>query len=209
MSSTPITIGRTEGKEVEPSVSTGRSGSSTTASSAGHKMSLEPPSSPPMESRCLFVDVGDVAVSNSSADVLKTSAPVGSCVAVCLWEPEAGVAGLLHFLWPDSKLNPEQAESQPARFADTGLLLLFDRAGRFGATKGRCKVWLVGGADIADREGSDKWAKRNVLAARSVLWKAGILLDGEDVGGTKARRATVSVTDGQLTVKVEEVEKET
>ena len=158
------------------------------------------------ESRWLMVDVGRMAVTNSTKDVLATSAPVGSCVAVCLWEPDAQVSGLLHFLWPDSKLDPDQARTQPATFADTGLLLLFDEAGRYGANKNRCKVWLVGGAQIPDREGADKWAKRNLLAARSALWKAGILLNGEEVGGNKARRATLSVTDGQLFVKIEEVE---
>jgi chemotaxis protein CheD len=55
------------------------------------------------------VEAGEVLVSKAAADVLTTSAPVGSCVAVCLWDPTSGVGGLLHFLWPDSKLNPEQA----------------------------------------------------------------------------------------------------
>ena len=177
-----------------------------TTSDAGGEDQLMSALSSSGQSRWLMVDVGSMAVSNSARDVLATSAPVGSCVAVCLWEPDAKVSGLLHFLWPDSKLNPEQAESQPATFADTGLLLLFDEAGRYGADKARCKVWLVGGAHIPDREGADKWAKRNLLAARSALWKAGILLNGEAVGGTKARRATLSVADGQLFVKVEELE---
>ena len=181
------------------------SGPSKTTPSAGEEPLVAALSSSG-ESRWLMVDVGNMAVSNSAQDVLATSAPVGSCVAVCLWEPEAQVSGLLHFLWPDSKLNPEQAESQPATFADTGLLLLFDEAGRIGANKARCKVWLVGGAQIPDRDGADKWAKRNLLAARSALWKAGILLNGEEVGGTKARRATLSVSDGKLFVKIEEVE---
>jgi chemotaxis protein CheD len=158
------------------------------------------------KSEWLMVDVGGVAVSNSTDDVLSTSAPVGSCVAVCLWEADAKVSGLLHFLLPDSKSDPTAAESKPAAFADTGLMLLLDEATRFGAKKSRCKVWLIGGAQVGDREGSDKLAKRNVLAARSALWKAGILLDREEVGGTKPRKATLSVADGQLFVKVEELE---
>lgn len=159
----------------------------------------------PQESRWLKVNIGSMAVSNKASDVLTTTAPVGSCVAVCLWEPDAGVAGMLHFELPDSKLDPAQAESQPATFADTGLVLLLDEAAQMGATKGRCKVWLIGGAQIPDRDGYDKWAKRNILAARSVLWKAGVLLDGEQVGGTKARTAILSVSDGTLSVKVDDV----
>jgi chemotaxis protein CheD len=146
------------------------------------------------------VNAGAVVVSKAAADVLTTSAPVGSCVAVCLWDPTSGVGGLLHFLWPDSKLNPEHAGTAPACFADTGVQLLFDQAAAMGAVKGRCKVRLVGGAEIPDREEADRWAKRNLLAVRSVLWRSGVFLEGEEVGGTKARRATLTVSNGELLV---------
>jgi len=156
------------------------------------------------ETRWRQVNAGEVVVSRAAADVLTTSAPVGSCVAVCLWDPTSGVGGLLHFLWPDSKLNPERAGSAPACFADTGVQMLFDQAAQMGAVKGRCKVRLVGGAEIADREQADRWAKRNLLAVRSVLWRSGVFLEGEEVGGTKARRATLTVSNGELLVGLHE-----
>lgn len=160
--------------------------------------------SPHGETRWRKVEAGEVVVSRTAADVLTTSAPVGSCVAVCLWDPSSGVGGLLHFLWPDSKLNPEQAESAPACYADTGVRLLFEQAGLMGADKGRCKVRLVGGAEIPDRDQAGHWAKRNLLAVRSVLWRNGVFLDGEEVGGTKARRATLTVSNGEVLVGLHE-----
>lgn len=158
----------------------------------------------PIETEWRRVGVGDVIVSQNARDLLTTDGPVGSCVAVYLWDPESRVGGLLYFEWPDSKLDPDRARTDPAAFADTGVLLLFERAGLMGATKGRCKVRLVGGADVRDRKESDRWAKRNVLAARSVLWRSGILLEGEEVGGTKSRKATLSVSDGQMSVVLDE-----
>jgi chemotaxis protein CheD len=152
------------------------------------------------EARFRPVNAGEVIVSKTAADVLTTSAPVGSCVAVCLWDPTSGVGGLLHFLWPDSKANPERAGTAPACFADTGVQMLFDQASAMGAVKGRCKVRLVGAAEIPDREEADRWAKRNLLAVRSVLWRSGVFLEGEEVGGTKARRATLTVSNGELLV---------
>src|SRR5262245_24071143 len=156
------------------------------------------------ETRWRQVNAGEVVVSKAAADVLTTSEPVGSCVAVCLWDPASGVGGLLHFLWPDSKLNPERAGNAPACFADTGVQLLFDQAAAMGAVKGRCKVRLVGGAEIPDREQADRWAKRNLLAVRSVLWRSGVFLEGEEVGGTKARRASLTVSNGELLVGLHE-----
>jgi chemotaxis protein CheD len=150
------------------------------------------------------VGVGDIVVSQNAKDLLTTHGPVGSCVAVYLWDPESRVGGLLHFEWPDSATDPTRAESEPAIFADTGVLLLLEHAGLMGAAKGRCKVRLVGGADIRDRAESDRWAKRNVLAARKVLWRSGIFVEGEEVGGTKARKATLAVSDGQLSVVLED-----
>jgi chemotaxis protein CheD len=154
--------------------------------------------------RRVGVGVGDVVVSQNARDLLTTNRPVGSCVAVYLWDPESRVGGVLHFEWPDSKSDPSRAQAEPAVFADTGVMLLLERAGLMGAAKGRCKVRLVGGADIRDRAESERWAKRNILAARSVLWRSGIFVDGEEVGGTKARKATLSVSDGQLSVVLDE-----
>jgi chemotaxis protein CheD len=150
------------------------------------------------------VGVGDVVVSQNVKDLLTTNGPVGSCVAVYLWDPESRVGGLLHFEWPDSTTDPMRAETEPAVFADTGVMLLLERAGLMGAAKGRCKVKLVGGADIRDRAESERWAKRNVLAARKVLWRSGIFVEGEEVGGTKARKATLAVSDGQLSVVLDD-----
>ena len=154
------------------------------------------------EPRCRPVNAGEVVVSKAAADVLTTSAPVGSCVAVCLWDPTSGVGGLLHFLWPDSKLNPEQAGTR-RRASPTPACSCSSIRRRHGRRERRCKVRLVGGAEIADREQADRWAKRNLLAVRSVLWRSGVFL-GEEVGGTKARRATLTVSNGEVLVGLHE-----
>ena len=59
------------------------------------------------------------------------------------------MAGLLHFLLPESRINPTRALEQPAAFADSGIPLLFQTAYKFGLQKTRCIVKLVGGAEAA------------------------------------------------------------
>jgi len=156
--------------------------------------------------RILRVGIGEFAVSNNEDDTLATVA-LGSCVAVCLWEPKARVAGLLHFLLPDSTLNPARAEREPAVFADTGIAQLFHAAYGLGAHKARCQIRLVGGAEIGGpkptAEGVFNVGRRNVIAARGILWRNGVLVDGEDIGGTAPRTLAVSVTDGRVTVKTD------
>jgi chemotaxis protein CheD len=151
--------------------------------------------------RRFVVGIGEFAVSNDRESLIVTHA-LGSCVAICLWDPIAGVAGLVHVLLPDSRINPPRAQQQPAAFADTGIPLLFRTAYQYGVDKARCVVRLVGGADVTGIgmgvEGSI--GKRNVLAARNLLWKNGVLVQSDSIGGTQARTVTMSVADGRVQV---------
>jgi chemotaxis protein CheD len=156
--------------------------------------------------RVLRIGIGEFVVSNSEQDVITTVA-LGSCVAVCLWEPEAKVAGMLHFMLPDSKLSSERAQVQPAAFADTGIPLLFRAAYNLGAQKKRCLVRLIGGAELGGPksptlEGVFNVGPRNVLAARGVLWRNGIMTHGESVGGGAARSVSLPVADGRVAVRI-------
>jgi chemotaxis protein CheD len=146
-------------------------------------------------------------VSDNPRDVL-TAIALGSCVGVCLWDPSRRIVGLLHFMLPESKVNKERATYQPAAFADTGITLLFQKAYELGAQRKMCSVRLVGGADLtgtgaADPDGIFNVGRRNILAARQVLWRNGVMISGEAVGGTTARSISVSVLDGKVTVKTE------
>jgi len=154
--------------------------------------------------RRLTVDAGSFVLSNRPDEEIATAVPVGSGVLVCLTSDSAGLAALLHFAQPDSAKEPRDAAGQPARYADTGLALLFEETERLGAAVSRCKVRLVGAATVPGQTGSDKVAKRNLLAARSTLWRRGVFLDGEEVGGSRARRATVTVEGGKLIVELDE-----
>ena len=154
--------------------------------------------------RRLTVDAGSFVLSTRRDEEIATSGPVGSGLLVCLTNDTAGLAALLHFARPDSAKEPGDAARRPAQYADTGLALLFEATERLGVAASRCKVRLVGAASVPGQTESDKTAKRNLLAARGALWRRGVFLDGEDVGGSKARRATVTVDGGQLIVEFEE-----
>lgn len=147
----------------------------------------------------LVVGIGEFAVSNRKDDVIITHA-LGSCIAVCIWDPTNFVAGLLHFLLPDSRINPQRAKDQPAAFADTGIPMLFQAAYQQGLQKSRCMVRLVGGAEVAGSGATFDIGKRNILAAKNMLWRNGVLIKGEDVGGKAVRTVNLFVGDGRLQI---------
>ena len=149
--------------------------------------------------RRYVVGIGEFAVSNAKDDVIITHA-LGSCIAVCIWDPTNLVAGLLHFLLPDSRINPQRAKGQPAAFADAGIALLFQTACQHGLQKNRCIVRLAGGAEVAGHGASFDIGKRNILAAKTMLWRHGVLIAAEDVGGRAVRTVNLHAADGRLQI---------
>jgi chemotaxis protein CheD len=156
------------------------------------------PTWPPPTRR--VIGIGELAVSNEPGSIIATHA-IGSCIAVCVFDPVAAVAGMLHFLLPESQINASRAEQQPAAFADTGIPLLFQTAYEYGLDKKRAIVKLVGGAEIAIPGGTPfTTGRRNALAAKNLLWRNGVFVSAEDVGGTEARTVHLSISDGRLQV---------
>ena len=145
----------------------------------------------------VVVGMADCQVSNVGDDVLVTYA-LGSCIAVTIYDPVAGVAGMLHYMLPEAKLSPAKAEENPYMFADTGIPRLFRRAYECGADKRRLIVRVAGGAQVMDQEGVFNIGKRNYLALRKILWKAGVLVQAEDVGGTNSRTVRLEVGSGRF-----------
>jgi chemotaxis protein CheD len=158
--------------------------------------------------RKVVIGIGELAVSKQREDVIVTHA-LGSCVAVCIFDPASGVAGMLHFLLPEGNINPDRARKQPGVFADTGIPLLLQTMAQHGFGKRRAVVKLVGGAEMNPAGAAPfSTGRRNVLAAKNLLWRSGMFVSGHDTGGSAARTAYLSVTDGRLTIFTDQTSKE-
>ena len=147
------------------------------------------------------VGVGDLAVSGKQGEELITFS-LGSCVGVAIWDSAAKVAGLLHVMLPESKLNPQRAQKQPGVFADTGLPLLFKTAYKLGAKKNRTRVVVVGGSQVMDSAGHFNIGKRNYTAVRKMFYRNNVLVDAEDVGGNVNRTLAIQVDSGKVWIKI-------
>ena len=145
----------------------------------------------------IVVGVADCQISNGRDDVLVTYA-LGSCIAVAIHDPVAGVGGMLHFMLPESGIDRSKAEKNPYMFADTGIPLLFRRAYERGADKRRLVVRAAGAARVMDAQDVFKIGQRNYLAMRKILWKAGVLVQAEDVGGSTSRTLRMEVGSGRV-----------
>jgi chemotaxis protein CheD len=89
-------------------------------------------------------------------------------------------------------------------FVDTGVPELFRACYRAGARKERLIVKVVGGAFTGEGDKPDNFqvGKRNVLTLKKLLWKNGVILRAEDVGGQRVSRTVfLRVTTGEVVVK--------
>jgi len=147
----------------------------------------------------LVVDIADLKVSDDPNAVIVTYA-LGSCIAVILHDPAHGIGGMLHYMLPSSRASPEKAARKPGMFANTGIPLLFQSMYALGSSKSDLVVKIAGGGAMYDDNGTFNIGKRNYTVLRKILWKAGVLIDTEDVGGTKSRTVRLHIGDGRVTV---------
>jgi chemotaxis protein CheD len=148
----------------------------------------------------VVIGIGDCQVSKDPNSVLVTYA-LGSCIGVMIHDPVSGVGGLLHFMLPESSLDPSKAEKNPYMFADTGIPMLFRSAYQLGADKKRLVVTVAGGAQMMDTQGTFNIGKRNCLAMRKILWKAGVMVNAEYLGGMVSRTVRLEVSSGTIMLR--------
>jgi chemotaxis protein CheD len=159
--------------------------------------------SPTLESaknRLAVAGVGDWVISDDPQTTLATYA-LGSCIGLVAYDPLAKVGGLLHFMLPDSALNPYKASLLPATFCDTGVARLLQDLEALGASRRRLRLYLAGAAKVLDSGDFFDIGRRNQLAAKRKLWELGLLVEDEDTGGEMSRTLKLHMNDGRVTVR--------
>lgn len=153
------------------------------------------------------INISDAAVSQDVSEVLVTYS-LGSCIGVSLYDPAVHIGGMLHYQLPESKMDEQRAAQKPLMFADTGMKILVDKMISLGASKKRMQVKIAGGAAMAIGPKGFDIGKRNYLAIRKILWKNGMFIDGEDVGGSSPRNMYLNIETGEVTIRTIGLEKQ-
>jgi chemotaxis protein CheD len=122
---------------------------------------------------------------------------LGSCVAVCMYDLQAGVAGMNHFMLPSMSSR---------KFGDTDALLAGDyamealRTGllKQGARKERLQAKAFGGGTIIDSSlpGALSIGMKNANFAREWLEREGIPLVASDLLGAWSRKVLLVPGNG-------------
>ncbi len=137
------------------------------------------PREPPRDKR-VNVFQGSFEVSTDPSVFFATI--LGSCVAVCLRDPVAGVGGMNHFLVP----GDERQDTANLSYGVHSMELLINGLLKKGARRHRLEAKLFGGAKVIS--GIIDVGNSNAKFAREFLKKENIPCLGESLGGNSARR---------------------
>lgn len=125
---------------------------------------------------------------------------LGACVAIGMYDPSAGVAGLAHTLLPRAD---EGLDGSEAKFVDSAIQATLREMIDAGAGYGDVHAWIVGGAqifDLADLDLPADVGKRGAEVASGVLAELNVPVVDTAVGGTEGRTVELDAETGEITV---------
>lgn len=131
---------------------------------------------------------------HASAEPCQISTILGSCVAVCLFDPTRLAGGMNHFLLPSSR----KGESVSLRFGDTATIALLEKLLALGCRLESITAKIFGGSALF--RGKDRYSEslgaKNVAAAKQLMENAGIRIVAHETGGDHGRKVVFDTDDG-------------
>ena len=152
------------------------------------------------EHNVITVGIAELKVSGDPADVL-TARGLGSCVAVCAYDPVARIGGVLHGVLPE---RSSSLGGSPTKYLDTGIPCLLTQMLANGASYRRLVIRIAGGAQMLIAPGFKNTlniGRRNAQVARTVIQREGLRCVGEETGGTRGRTVKLYVECGTMTLR--------
>ncbi len=136
---------------------------------------------PPVEmpARPIYISQGEFVV---GADERPISTILGSCIATCLFDEDARIGGMNHFLLPEGRGDAIQAAS----FGVNAMELLINALIKRGAHRPNLRAKVFGGARMI--AGLSDIGQKNVDFVLDFLDREGIACVSRSLGGTQARR---------------------
>jgi chemotaxis protein CheD len=147
----------------------------------------------------LIVGIADIKV-GQAPQIIKTN--LGSCVAVCLYNAEKKVGGMLHLMLASSSGVSNRVALKKEKYADTGIPELLNQLRKsFQITERACVAKIFGGAKVL-KTVARNIGDENINAVRNILQAEGIKIVASHVGGEKGYKVTFDLNTGKVTSQI-------
>lgn len=130
------------------------------------------------------IDPGAYYVTRATDEMIMTI--LGSCVAVCMRDPVAGVGGMNHFLLAESDSGEWGGISAATRYGNHAMETLINDIIHLGGVRSRFEVKIFGGGRVIDS--SLAIGEQNIAFAEQYLANEDMPIAAKHVGGTSPRR---------------------
>ncbi|MBL0740599.1 chemotaxis protein CheD [Chryseolinea lacunae] len=118
---------------------------------------------------------------------------LGSCVAICLFDPVLRIGGMNHYMLPYWT-----GEGRPSeKYGDIAIEMLVEKLLNAGSSSGSLRAKVFGGAEQFGDQPYEV-GLRNVECAKEVLYALNIPIVGFNVAGKKGRKITFTTDTGQV-----------
>lgn len=123
---------------------------------------------------------------------------LGSCIAVCLFDPTKRIGGINHYMLP-----LWNGEGLPVpRFGNVAIKKLIEKMEMLGANKRTLKAKVFGGSTIHETSsGLLNVGSRNITIAEDMLTEERIPIVGSDMGGSRGRRVLFYTDTGSVKMR--------
>jgi chemotaxis protein CheD len=134
---------------------------------------------------------------HAAAEPTEVTTVLGSCVAVCLWDPEARIGGVNHYTLP----APLGGSAPSPRFGEAAIEMLVQQVVALGGRGHHLQAKVCGGGNAFGKAGGLSLGQKNVDVARERLAAHGIAVVAVHVGGTRGRKLIFQTDTGIAWVK--------
>jgi chemotaxis protein CheD len=142
------------------------------------------------EAEVLYVEPGQLVVCTEPCRIRTV---LGSCISVCLFDPELRHGGMNHFMLPEAASSFETS----SRYGNRAMPLLVERMERLGSNRHQLCASVFGGARVLfDAPQLMHLGRRNADFALDWLEKHGITVVLSSVLGSTARRLDFDIDTG-------------
>ncbi len=119
---------------------------------------------------------------------------LGSCIAACLWDRQARIGGMNHFMLPDG-------DAGSGRYGSFAMELLINELLKQGATRPTLEAKVFGGGQVIDGMHSMNIGERNTSFVIDYLKTERIPIVSKDVLGPYPRKVCFLPKSGKAMVK--------
>lgn len=120
---------------------------------------------------------------------------LGSCVAICLWDPVTKIGGINHYMLPTWNGN----DLASPKYGNIAIDKLLERMIFLGAKRENLKAKIFGGAELLGSGANGTLiGERNIRVARLILEEKKIPVVASSTGGRKGRKILFFTDTGEV-----------